>query len=125
MNKVINEDVLGINPRVSYRHVLTSIAKVVEPPGEIYTFLQSLRNINKTIATNGNLNSHFLAPLFYYPVGGLTNGDFDSNFSAPLFYETMGGSTGASDEIFYAPIFEGQTPALNSIALQFHAEFIT
>jgi hypothetical protein len=101
------------------------LQKVVEPPGEIYAFLQLPRNIGETIAINGDFNSHFSAPLFYHPVRGLINGDFDSNFSAPLFYETMGGLNGASDEIFHAPIFEGLTPALNSIALQFHAEFIT
>ncbi|KAH9205218.1 hypothetical protein DL95DRAFT_94846 [Leptodontidium sp. 2 PMI_412] len=106
--------------------VTNEAVPVVEPPGEIYTFLQPPRNIDETIATNGDLNSHFSAPLFYHPVGGLTNGDFDSNFSAPLFYETMGGSTGASDEIFHAPVFEGLAPASNSTtALQFHAEFIT
>jgi hypothetical protein len=98
--------------------------KVVEPCSEIYTFLQLPYNIDKTIAINGDFNSHFSALLFYYPIRGLTNSDFDSNFLAPLFYKTIGGSTGASDEIFYAPIFEGLTLALNNIALQFHAEFI-
>jgi hypothetical protein len=99
--------------------------KVIEPPGEIYTFLQLPRNINETIATNSDLNSYFSVPLFYYPVGGLTNSDFDSNFLVPLFYEIIGGSTGVSDEIFHVLIFEGLILASNNIVLQYYAEFIT
>jgi hypothetical protein len=120
-NEATNKDVWGMNPlRVSPLHLSQ---KAVEPTGETCTLLQPPGIIDETINTNSDSNSHFSAPLFYHPVEGLTNGGFNENFSAPLFYEMVGGSNGASDEIFSAPIFGGQTSAPDITALQFQADF--